>query len=824
MQHSTEAQPAGSHSPVSHRPDLILALILALLPGLFFWRLLTPNPADRMHIAGGDFTEQYFPLRAFVAQEWVQGRLPLWNPYLYGGQPALADIQSGALYPPHIIEALILGWGGPLFGREIGFPLPALEWQVIAHFSLAAVGMYLFARHLACRSPIPIRRARFGSIIASLVFTYSGYLTGFPVQQITILEVSAWLPWILWSLSTTLDHITPTKRQEPASEPSSSQPTIDTKHPTPISHPKSPIPTALIFALAILAGHPQTLLYLVYLTLAYAAFRAIEAWPQMPSQTGSAPVPWRPRLRILASHLGLWLIAVLLGAMIAAAQLLPTLEFIGRSLRSSLTYRDVSAGLPLNEFISILYPGFFGGSPEYVGLASLVLMALALVLAQPRREIFFWAGAGLLSFLLAFGGNTFLYPLFYLFAPGFEAVRQQERAFLIYSFSAAILAGYGALVLAGPLSKAARSTYHVFERRLQAILGVALGLTGFFIYGSAAASARGDEANLFFGALWHHLFGLLILGGLLALLALRPRRWLRRTWGMALLAGWLAFNLFSVNWRFNLEPPVEPGPFTANGVTQFLQEALQVQNQESLASGRIVSGGLLPGGNSAASVYGLQDLTGNTPLQLARVAAFLEQMPAWRLWQLMNIRYIVAERDIGDAGLTLAFAEGDLNVFEMGDPFPRGWFVSETELVPDDAQAIARLAAADFDLRTTAVVAKGVATPLTDISAATASLVYFSPSQIIVTVEAAGHHLLVLSQIYDPGWQVEIDNVAVPLLRVNVVQQGVVVPPGRHTVELTYRPHSFWLGSLLSLAGLAVCLIVIGWNRVLRSFKKVSSQ
>jgi hypothetical protein len=184
-----------------HRSDIILIFCLTLLSCLFFWRLITPNPADRMQISSGDFTGQYFPLRAFTAQEWVRGRIPLWNPYLFGGQPALADIQSGALYPPHVVEALILGWGGPLLGYEIGFPVWALELQVIAHFSLAAVGTYLFVRHLTRRRGTSLRRARFGGVIASLVFTYGGYLTGFPVQQITILAVSAWLPWVMWGLS-----------------------------------------------------------------------------------------------------------------------------------------------------------------------------------------------------------------------------------------------------------------------------------------------------------------------------------------------------------------------------------------------------------------------------------------------------------------------------------------------------------------------------------------------------------------------------------------------------------------------------------------------
>ena len=595
-------------------PDTIPILLLSLLPFLFFWPLVTPSPADRMHITAGDFTEQYFPLRAFVAQEWVAGRIPLWNPYLYGGQPALADIQSGALYPPHLIEALAIGWGGPLFGRELGFPLWALELQVMLHFSLAAVGTYLFARHLGLQSGTSIRRARFAGVITSLVFTYSGYLTGFPVQQLTILEVAAWLPWVLWGLSAA-------SRQSDVSE--NNAVIANTEHATLSTQQalrffldtlKPAVWGALAFALAILAGHPQTVLYIFYLTLAYSVFLGSRIWrqhlkPIEPSLVGRfADSPLRPLVN--------WGVIMLLGGTIAAAQLLPTLEFIRHSVRSDLSYQAVSAGLPLNELVSVLYPGFFGGSPQYVGIITLVLVGLALTLAVPRSEVFFWAGAALVGLLLALGGNTYLYPFFYLFAPGFEAVRQQERAFLVYSFSMAMLAGFGAVVLVGPLSKSARLRYTRFERHLRIVAAIALGLTGFFIYGSVMATTRADEVNLFYGVLWHHLFGLVILAGTLLLLTLRPRRWLWRPWGMALVALWLGFNLFTVNWRFNLEKR-EVEPFAPNGVVSFLQSAL---NKVELA--RVSSGGLLPGGNSAASVYNLQDLTGNTPLQLTAVDTF----------------------------------------------------------------------------------------------------------------------------------------------------------------------------------------------------------
>lgn len=804
-------------------PDVALILILALLPGLFFWRLLTPNPADRMAIAAGDFTEQYFPLRAFAAQEWVRGQIPLWNPYLFGGQPALADIQSGALYPPHVLESLLLGWSG------LGFPLWALQLQAIAHVSLAAVGTYLFARASFLSISASLRRARFGAVMASLAFTYGGYLTGFPVQQITILEASAWLPWVLWAVSAatrplTTDHRPPTDNRQ----------CIEDRQPTNnyVSHYLAPLllrsPTpywgALAFALAILAGHPQTVLYIFYLSLAYTLFLAFSELTNRRTGeslrftlyasrlTPHASVRSLPLGRFLAS-LTPWLIIVFLGAAITAAQLLPTREFIAHSLRADLSYQAVSAGLPLNEAVAILYPGFFGGSPQYVGIVSLVLIALVLIIPpNPQsREVFFWAGAGLVGLLLAFGGHTFLYPLFYLFLPGFEAVRQQERAFLVYSFSATILTGYGTLVLAGPLAKSARAALALFEHRLRRVAAIGLALTAFFIYGSAASTARGDEVNLFYGVLWHHLFGLIILGGMLVLLALRSRRWLRRPWGMVLVALWLVFNLFTVNWRFNLEKPTSPPPFTPNGVVQFLQTNLPIRPPSNLPT-RIASGGLLPGGNSAASVYKLQDLTGNTPLQLASVETFMRQMPSWRLWQLLSVRYVLDKRNIADAGLRLVFEEGDLKVFELGDPFPRAWFVGNVEVISDDRQAIARLGSDSFDLRRTAAMPTPLDLPLTDPAASTVTLVEADPTRLKAEINASARQLLVFSQIYYPGWQAKLDGQPADLLRVNVVQQGVVVPAGQHVVELVFSPGSFWLGVAVSIIALLICLVLLVWG------------
>ncbi len=781
---------------ISFRSDLILILILTLLPALFFWRLITPNLPDQMQIKSGDFTEQYFPLRAFTAQEWVNGRLPLWNPYLYGGQPALADIQSGALYPPHIAEALLLGWGAPLlFGQDIGFPLWALEAQVIAHFSLAAVGTFLFARHLGRQGGASRRRSRFMGFIAALSFTYSGYLTGFPVQQLTILEVSAWLPWVLWGVSV-----------------------AQIKYRTfgLIQALRPMAGGALAFTMAILAGHPQTVLYIFYLSLAYALFLGLTLFYK--TQQAKKLVSYlRPTLQSFL----LWLGMIILGSMLAAPQILPTLEFIDLSLRDDLAYEAVSAGLPLNELIAILYPGFFGGSPEYVGIVSLVLGIIACALAWPRRYnpmphlilsvqpfILFWAGLALFTLLLAFGGNTFLYPIFYLLAPGFEAVRQQERVFLVYSFSLALLAGYGTLMIAGPLPKSVRQVYDALQRRLRQVGLVALSLTAVFIFGSTMSSARGDEVNLFFGVLRHHIFGLIIFAGIFVLFVLRNHRNISRSWWMAGLAIWLIFNLFTVNWRFNLEDPSDTPPFSSTALTQFLKTQLDTA-PAGQSTYRIVSGGLLPDGNSAASVYQFRDLTGNTPLQLAAVDDFVARMPAWRLWQLMHVRYILADRDISDPGLSQIFQEGDLRLFEMGDPFPKAWFVSNIEIIPNPQVAIAHLASDQFDLRQSATIAEAIDQPLDDVINGEINVVGFTPTSIQVEVSTSGQSLLVFSQIYYPGWRAEIDGQFVKIQQANGILQGVVVPEGQHIIDLSFVPTTFWNGVWIAATGLLLLVVTL---------------
>ena len=61
---------------------------------------------------------------------------------------------------------------------------------------------------------------------------------------------------------------------------------------------------------------------------------------------------------------------------------------------------------------------------------------------------------------------------------------------------------------------------------------------------------------------------------------------------------------------------------------------------------------------------------------------------------------------------------------------------------------------------------------------------------MVLTVEADRNSVLVLHDIYYPGWEVTVDGERKPLLRANLLFRGVEVPAGRHRVEFRFRPLS----------------------------------
>jgi hypothetical protein len=267
----------------------------------------------------------------------------------------------------------------------------------------------------------------------------------------------------------------------------------------------------------------------------------------------------------------------------------------------------------------------------------------------------------------------------------------------------------------------------------------------------------------------------------------------------------ILLNLFTINWEFHIHDIPQGGFFPESGTVRFLREQAKARPQ----SFRINSAGLLPGGSSAGVVYGFRDLTGNSPLHLDTFQEFHTGMGEWRKWQLLNVLYVLDERDLNGTGLRLVHEEGGLKLYEVSDPFPHAWVVHEVQAVDNEEEAYALLNRDDFDLRRSAAVSDAPHFDLQTAEGATARVIESAPNSFVVQADLPAPGLLILSEIYYPGWKATVDGQPAPLLRTDIILRGVPVPAGSHRVELHYAPQSFSLGALISGLTLLACLTVL---------------
>lgn len=83
-------------------------------------------------------------------------------------------------------------------------------------------------------------------------------------------------------------------------------------------------------------------------------------------------------------------------------------------------------------------------------------------------------------------------------------------------------------------------------------------------------------------------------------------------------------------------------------------------------------------------------------------------------------------------------------------------------------------------------------------------LTRYEPSRAIIAANMRCRGLVILGDAYSPDWKATVDGQRVPLQAPEGLLRGVMVDSGQHTVELFYRPSSFYWGVALACAALAV--------------------
>lgn len=209
-----------------------------------------------------DVYAQFFPWRRTVQESWRRGEWPLWNPYMLCGHLLAAAVQS-APYSPFTLIACMLP-------AAVSFTYTAS----IALF-LAALGAFLFARELDCSETAALVAAA-GWAFASSTILYIETAMGF---------TSVYEPMLL----------------------------LAARRVARVPRISSAVLLAIVLALMILAGHPETLFLAVVAGGAFGIFELVRAR--------------RNPLRAMAFAVAGGVLALLL----CAIQLLPFLEAMSQS-------------------------------------------------------------------------------------------------------------------------------------------------------------------------------------------------------------------------------------------------------------------------------------------------------------------------------------------------------------------------------------------------------------------------------------------------------------------------------------------------------------
>jgi hypothetical protein len=86
----------------------------------------------------------------------------------------------------------------------------------------------------------------------------------------------------------------------------------------------------------------------------------------------------------------------------------------------------------------------------------------------------------------------------------------------------------------------------------------------------------------------------------------------------------------------------------------------------------------------------------------------------------------------------------------------------------------------------------------------TVKVTYRNPQEAVLEVNLESPGIVVLADVYYPGWKLTIDGKPATIYRVNGSMRGAAVPAKSHRLVFTYAPQSFHIGKIISVAGLVM--------------------
>ncbi|MEZ5065743.1 MAG: YfhO family protein [bacterium] len=787
---------------------LLLVVAVAFAPALFgndaafTWNVdrwepwsADASPADLARPTRlADCARQFYVMRELASEAIHEGRLPLWNRWIYAGTPFLANFQPAVFYPPNLLL--------------LASPLDTADQMtafMVLHYLIATIGAYVLLRSFGARPA--------AALLGAFVFGACGHhaaRTGNP----TLVATGSWIPW---SLAAARRWFVRTDRRAFL---------------------------GMVGALTMsgLAGFPQAFVFHGY---AFGIFGLVHGF-------GRGPGAFRRWFGWgLAGVLGIGLLAIQLFPtlefmklaqdskntpdMLASGTLHPWA--FGKLVIPDLLGRptdDTNAAFAL-EVGSGYYHQTERSTSVYLGVLPLLLAASVLLAPGDRRRA--TAAAALIALFgcaLCLPGPT---SALLTKLPGLGFSRP-DRATLLASLGLALLAGLGADRLAGregPGATRPANGLAFLVGGLALAFAIAILAAGDRLLPARVAAIAADAIRP--GA----LAALALATGALLLVAARASGRLPGAVFLALALALVAADLGPFFQSLNVMQPksrIFPAA-PAGGALDWLQQRRLEDGPFRIFHWERTNGqftGALP--PSTGAIYGVEDALGFDSLNLARLTELMDAIdpaivvrrgnfrgPAdprsldTPLLDLLDVRFVAATRaDAAGPGPWPAGEPVRVPGLALWERPSRGrvFLVDEVRVRSDPRQILAEMAESSFrpDLVAYSEVpvpgvppapaaAGDARSPRTDGGAAPAGIARLAEHEderVVVEVDAERAGLLVLADAYYPGWKASVDGEERPIHRVDHLFRGVAVRPGDRRVEFTYDPDSLRHGAGVTLA------------------------
>lgn len=486
--------------------------------------------------------------------------------------------------------------------------------------------------------------------------------------------------------------------------------------------------------------------------------------------------------RIIASLPGFFLQGFI-AACISAPILFPLLQYASLATRDSLeTAERLAFSLPPLRVLNLFFPDF-GGYHEWViysGVFSIFALVIVLSNRFLRRGNWIWIFLVFLSVFIALGvNNPVMVPISTL--PGYDLMRVPPRA--------NFLGGMAFCLLAGSVADSILRKKDLGEIKIFPVIVVSLFAVLFF--GGYYWQFKTFNVEIFWGA-----FLGLVFSAYLILIKTSP--FLHSRLSKHILISLVLLDLGVVciaGFQFrSSESVLKEGREIAGWIQQ-------QQEQHSRVYSPSYS---IPQLNGV--YFQLQLADGIDPLQVATYVEYMNiatgvkskgysvTLPAFHSGNpqmdnagatpdaerlgILNVAYVVSSFPIEAKGLTLVHFDDSTYVYENSYFRPRAWLQESSTGLAQEFEQV--------------------------------EVQSLYPNRIVL--KAKGPGVVVLSELWYPGWHVYVDGKRGQVLKVENLLRAVSVDEGVHSIQFIYRPFFVYAGAILFLI---TCTFLLGYYLLL---------